>query len=619
MHSRGSFGTAALLLVAAELGMPQQVPGQVFGSPAPLNSTAATDTGLDVTPRIVTDGTGTWVVSWSGPMGDVLFERSTDRGATWSPAAAINPTHATGGGGVQLATDGTVWVAVWEALDQFGGTDEDILTARSVDGGATWSAPQPLNTNAASDTGRDGSAHIATDGAGTWLTVWRSDDSLGGTIGTDGDILFARSTDGGVTWTSPAPVNAYAPTDAAIDDEPRIATDRAGTWLVVWTTRAAPGSDADVLVARTTDAGDTWSAPVAVNTNAATDVGDDHFPRIATDRAGTWLATWTSTDSLGGTIGTDEDILVARSTDDGATWSAPRALDANAATDAGSDTESEITTDGHGTWIAVWYGTTLGSPDLDSDDDIRVARSTDAGITWSLPLPLNDNAARDRIFSESDPDIATDGAGTWIAVFDSPDSLGGTIGTDFDILFARGTDVSCAPAAPSCATPASAPSSVLVLKDRTPDRHDSLLWKWSAVGAPASGDLGTPTLGDPLSGTNYAFCVYDGTGSLVLGRVAPAGGRCGTKPCWRSIGAGFDYRDRELTPEGVARLTLKPPAGGVGRITLKATGDYLAMPALGGFVLPLRAQLQAGTGACWEATFSTPTDDSAQQFRARSP
>ena len=55
-----------------------------------------------------------------------------------------------------------------------------------------------------------------------------------------------------------------------------------------------------------------------LNTNAATDSGgEDWFPQVASDGAGNWVAVWYSGDSLGGTIGTDNDILVARSSDDG--------------------------------------------------------------------------------------------------------------------------------------------------------------------------------------------------------------------------------------------------------------------------------------------------------------
>ena len=59
------------------------------------------------------------------------------------------------------------------------------------------------------------------------------------------------------------------------------------------------------------DAGTSWSAPTALNTNAATDTEGDNDPQLTTDGLGTWIATWHSYDDLGGTIGTDADILYA--------------------------------------------------------------------------------------------------------------------------------------------------------------------------------------------------------------------------------------------------------------------------------------------------------------------
>ena len=96
------------------------------------------------------------------------------------------------------------------------------------------------------------------------------------------------------------------------------------------------GTDYDILVSRSTNNGATWTAPAALNTNAATDSGATH-PQVTTDGTGNWVAVWQSTDTLGGTIGTDGDILVSRSTNNGATWTAPAALNTNAATDSGDD------------------------------------------------------------------------------------------------------------------------------------------------------------------------------------------------------------------------------------------------------------------------------------------
>ena len=46
--------------------------------------------------------------------------------------------------------------------------------------GASWAASRPLNTFARSDAASDGSPEVATDGAGNWVAVWQSDDTLGG-------------------------------------------------------------------------------------------------------------------------------------------------------------------------------------------------------------------------------------------------------------------------------------------------------------------------------------------------------------------------------------------------------------------------------------------------------
>ena len=160
------------------------------------------------------------------------------------------------------------------------------------------------------------------DGKGNWIVVWGSRDTLGGTIGSDLDIQYARSSDNGRTWSLPAPVNTNAATDALDDKQPQIETDGNGTWICVWSSNnvlpSGNGSDTDIHYAVSVDNGVSWSFPRTLNTNAASDTGDDAAAVIKTDRAGKWIAAWMSNDSLGGTVGTDRDILCSTSTDAGA-------------------------------------------------------------------------------------------------------------------------------------------------------------------------------------------------------------------------------------------------------------------------------------------------------------
>ena len=187
--------------------------------------------------------------------------------------------------------------------------------ARSTDNGATWTAPAPLNTNAPTDSGGDYRPQVTTDGAGNWVAVWSSNENLGGTIGTDWDILVARSTNNGATWTAPAPLNTNAAIDSGDDLAPQVTTDGRGNWLAVWfsydSLGGIIGTDNDILVARSTNNGATWTDPTALNSNAATDSGTDADPQVTTDGGGNWVVVWRSEDDLGGTIGTDQDILYA--------------------------------------------------------------------------------------------------------------------------------------------------------------------------------------------------------------------------------------------------------------------------------------------------------------------
>ena len=150
--------------------------------------------------------------------------------------------------------------------------------------------------------------------------------------------------------------------------------------------------------------------------------------------------------------------------------------------------------------------------------------------------------------------------------------------------------------------------------------NNGVTWLWKL------GDAVDPSeVGNPGSSTHYAFCVWDESGppTLVARALAPAGGICRqlysyytpSTPCWKNSGDGYKYRDSFRTPEGVLSLHVKPGGIGQSKALLRGGKDLFDPPAfpLG---VPVRVQLQASNGECWEATYSAPAVNNSTSFSA---
>jgi len=138
-------------------------------------------------------------------------------------------------------------------------------------------------------------------------------------------------------------------------------------------------------------------------------------------------------------------------------------------------------------------------------------------------------------------------------------------------------------------------------------------WTWTKGAATVPADFG-----DPLTATEFAFCVYDGAARPQPRdpEIAPEGNGCGKKPCWtpRSDG-GWNYLDKERTPDGIQTMTLQAGPSGLARVAI--TGFPPSPSPLLPLVPPVTVQLQASTGVCWEAVFSTPKVNGSS-FQAKS-
>jgi hypothetical protein len=146
-----------------------------------------------------------------------------------------------------------------------------------------------------------------------------------------------------------------------------------------------------------------------------------------------------------------------------------------------------------------------------------------------------------------------------------------------------------------CKVPTEDEKALLQVKDKSPDTKDLLVWKWTKGEATAQADFGAPATTDAVR-----LCVYDG-GELIAGAVAPGGGLCAGKACWKTMpGKGFKYTDKALTPSGVQTVTLKAGEAGKAVVGFKAKGMLLGTPAPP-LVGPVLVQVSSDGGACFES------------------
>ena len=269
----------------------------------------------------------------------------------------------------------------------------DIFFTRSSNLGTTFSAPHNISNNS----GGSFIPQMALDGNGNIYVVWTDN-----TAGND-EILFSHSVDGGATFSPPKNIS----NNNGNSFNTQIAVDTGGNVNVVWED-STPGN-LDIFFARSTDGGISFSAPQDISNN----VGNSEIPQIGVDHSGDINVVWQ--DDTPGNL----DVFFSRSTNGGASFSAPTDLSNN----SGASIFPEIAVDDVGNINIVWEDTTaLNSGTL-------FTRSTNGGATFSPLQNLSGNTGISQF-----PRIAVDSGGKINVVWEN------NAPGNFDIFFSRSAD-----------------------------------------------------------------------------------------------------------------------------------------------------------------------------------
>jgi hypothetical protein len=431
-------------------------------------------------------------------------------------------------------------------------------------------------------------------------------------------------------------------------DEPRIATDATGNFVVVWGGIQAQRFDRD---------GTALGAPFQVNTYTT---GIQEYPSVAMTPRGQFVVTW-----QGANDGSGIGIGARLYNTSGAPTTGEFVVNSYTTAD---QFRPAVAMDAAGNFVVAWHGSyyegppsfeepvmsrrfdasgaALGADFIVTTEDYYVSGHLDVAssaagdfiVSWetygtSRPSFV-DNAAR-RFDADGTPEGPQFFVGdyTGYAHYDpsagaTPDGAFMVVWNDFRGFFTDATagsnvedaivgryfpasEFRCAPVAlTTCQTPTVPLKSKLVLRDDADDTRDQLRWTF------VKGEATSPSeLGDPTANEDYVVCMYDAStpgGAVLMEHLVPAGGTCATKPCWRGSGsppgfAGYRYKDPEGTPHGIQKMSVKPGPHGKPKIAIKGGRDHLFSAAPGAPPLPLPLpvvmQLQNRSGACWQATF----------------
>ncbi len=249
-------------------------------------------------PGTVIDKNGVFILTHLGNIQSGMFANySTNSGTTWSTNVTIQQDDVDKGSpGTDDAPASTFYGRSYLAWTYFV-PPVRIVLSYTTNSGAAWSGI--INVNNGFGGNRSYGPAVNVSPAGTVYVTWAS--AIPVSPFTEDYIGFAKSTNGGVNWqVNENAINCNGirtsqlpPWTIRANSFPVIDVDKTGGarngWIYIATTDknfAPAGSDPDIVMHRSTDDGNTWSAGIRVNSDPINNGRNQFFPSIRVDENG---------------------------------------------------------------------------------------------------------------------------------------------------------------------------------------------------------------------------------------------------------------------------------------------------------------------------------------------
>ncbi len=299
--------------------------GEVQGAGGSNSGDPTTSIGLN----------GRWYVNYIDNPGGMGISYSDDQGSSWTsvtvapnPGSLADKNHMWIDNSTSSPYEGNLYVA-WTNFG--GGSDTEIAISVSSDDGDNWTTNNNISGAVNAGSHNQG-VNIGTGPNGEVYAIWAIYD---GWPTDETAIGMAKSLDGGATWLPAFRAienirgirNTETSKNMRVNSFPVCAVDNSNgpdrgaiyiTWANVGTPGTNTGSDIDVYVIKSTDQGTTWTTPVKVNQDEA-GLGKQHyFPWIACDADNGALSVVFYDDR--NVSSNQAEAFCANSTDGGETW-----------------------------------------------------------------------------------------------------------------------------------------------------------------------------------------------------------------------------------------------------------------------------------------------------------